>query len=259
MEAARAAGPGPGLNERLPTTSAQTRGGRRQRRHAAHARPFVALYLAGEPARPEEPRDLGDRAAVRRQARHRRGAVHLQMGDRCAGRPRHRAARAGQRHRLGVGDAGDDDAGLWRHAHPDGGAHPVARRHFRQGGHERGAAAGDAHLRSYAHAVVALSSRAQDRRTDARSRTRPQRHRDHRAHGAAATGADRRRARPDRRRAAVPFRLALRCRDHDHGRALYVVHLSRHRMAHQHPPRDEFERHRRQCQGDRLAAQLRNG
>ena len=33
----------------------------------------------------------------------------------------------------------------------------------------------------------------------------------------------------------------------------------RHRMAHQHPPRDEFERHRRQRQGDRFAAQLRDG
>ncbi len=261
MEAARAAGPGPGFDERLPTTNAgvQARGDRGRRRHASHARPLVALYLAGEPARPEEPGDLGNGAAVRRQARHRRGAVHLQMGDRCAGRPRHRAARARQRHRLGAGDAGDDDVGLWRHAHPDGGADAIARRHFRQSGDERGAPPGHAHLRPYAHAVVALSSRAQDRRAHPRSRTRPQRHRDNRAHGALAAGADHRRAGPDRRRAAVPLRLALRRRHHDHGRALYVVHLSRHRMAHQHPPRDEFERHRRQRQGDRFAAQLRDG
>ncbi len=37
-------------------------------------------------------------------------------------------------------------------------------------------------------------------------------HRDHRAHGAAAARADHRRAGADRRRAAVPFRLALRGR-----------------------------------------------
>ncbi len=115
----------------------------------------------------------------------------------------------------------------------------MARRHFRQSGDERGAPAGDAHLRAHASAVAALSSRAQDRRADARPRARPQRHRNHRAHGAAAARADHRRARPDRRRAAGPFRLALRRRHRRHGRALYVVHLCRDRVAHRHPPQDE--------------------
>ena len=181
------------------------------------------------------------------------------MGDRCAGRPRHRAGGARQLARLGLRRAGRDDARLWRHAHRHGAAHPMARRHFRQGGDERGAAAGDAHLRAHASAVAALSSRAQDRRTDPRARARPQRHRDHRAHGAAATGADHRRAGADRRGAAVAFRLALRRRHRRHGRALYGVHLLRDRVAHQYPPQDERERHRRQRQGDRFAAQLRDG
>ena len=37
---------------------------------------------------------LRDGAAAGRQARHHRGAVHLQMGDRCAGRGGERAGRA---------------------------------------------------------------------------------------------------------------------------------------------------------------------
>ena len=42
--------------------------------------------------------------------------------------------------------------------------------------------------------------------------------------------------------------------------AVYMsLHLSRDRMAHRHPPQDERQRHRRQHQGDRLAAQLRDG
>jgi ATP-binding cassette, subfamily B, heavy metal transporter len=43
------------------------------------------------------------------------------------------------------------------------------------------------------------------------------------------------------------------------GAALRVVHLCRHRMAHQHPPRHERGRHRRQHQGHRQPAQLRDG
>ena len=92
---------------------------------------------------------------------------------------------AGQLARLGVRRAGGDDARLRRHAHRDGPAHAMARRHFRQSGDECGAAAGDADLRARASALAALSSRAQDRRADARAGARPQRHRDHRAHGAA--------------------------------------------------------------------------
>ena len=139
-------------------------------------------------------------------------------------------------------------------------AHAIARRHFRQGGDERGAAAGDAHLRAYAPAFAALSSRAQDRRADARPRTRPQRHRDHRAHGAAAARADHRRSGPDRRACCCSTSTgATSSSSAITVVALYVVHLSRDRMAHQHPPRDERERHRRQRQGDRLAAQLRDG
>ena len=44
-----------------------------------------------------------------------------------------------------------------------------------------------------------------------------------------------------------------------HRRALHVVHLHRDRVAHLDPPPHERQRHRRQHQGDRLAAQLRDG
>ena len=61
-------------------------------------------------------------------------------------------------------------------------------------------------------------------------------------------------------RAALSVRLALRG-----GRRLVMVACYiaftylRDRMAHRHPPADERQRHRRQHQGDRFAAQLRDG
>ena len=61
--------------------------------------------------------------------------------------------------------------------------HAVARRRVRQGRDACGAPARADHLRAHAPAVAALSSGAQDRRPDARAGARPQRHRDHRAHG----------------------------------------------------------------------------
>ena len=204
-------------------------------------------------------RGVGDGAAVRRQARDHRGAVHLQMGDRCADRAGQRAGRGRLLAGLGVRRADRDDARLWRHAHPDGAADAAARRRVRQGGDARGAAARDPHLRAHAPAVAALPSGAQDRRPDARARARPQRHRDHRAHGDPAAPADHRRGRADRRRAALSVRLALCGRDPRHRRVLHVVHLRRDRVAHHDPPPHERQRHRRQHQGDQLAAQLRDG
>ncbi len=44
-----------------------------------------------------------------------------------------------------------------------------------------------------------------------------------------------------------------------HGRCLYLVHLRHHPLAHALPPRDERERYRRQHQGRRQPAQLRDG
>ncbi len=72
--------------------------------------------------------------------------------------------------------------------------------------------------------------------SDPRARARPQRDRDHRAHGHHAGGADHHRARDDRRRAALPVRLALRRGDRADGHLLHGVHLSRDRVAHRHPP-----------------------
>ena len=116
--------------------------------------------------------------------------VHLQMGDRCARRPRQRPGRCLRMAGLGHGRAGRHDHRLWRHAHPDGGAHATARRAVRQGGDARGAPARLPHLRAHARIVAALPSRAQDRRAHARARARPQRDRDHRAHGDPAARAD---------------------------------------------------------------------
>ena len=133
------------------------------------------------------------------------------------------------------------------------------RRRVRQGRHARGAAAGDPHLRAHARAVAALSSRAQDRRIDARARARAERDRDHRADGDPSASADHRRGRADRRRAVLSIRLALCAGDPGHRRVLHVVHLCRDRVAHLDPAAHERQRQRRQHQGDRLAAQLRNG
>ena len=44
-----------------------------------------------------------------------------------------------------------------------------------------------------------------------------------------------------------------------HGDRLSRLHHHRHQLAHRHPPLDERERHRRQHQGDRQPAQLRDG
>ena len=58
--------------------------------------------------------------------------------------------------------------------------------------------------------------------------------------------------------AAVSLRLALRRRRSADRRALCRLHLLRDRVAHRHSPQDERQRQRRQRQGDRFAAELRN-
>ena len=75
-----------------------------------------------------------------------------------------------------------------------------------------------------------------------------------------ATRADHRRVRADRlacccgsSTGAMSWSIAVTV-------ALYIGYTYlRDRVAHRHPPQDERERHRRQHQGDRLAAQLRDG
>jgi ATP-binding cassette subfamily B protein len=102
-------------------------------------------------------------------------------------------------------------------------------------------------------------SGAQDRRLDARAGARPLRHRGDRADGDPAVDPDHRRGVAADGRAAVAVRLALRAGHRDHGRDLHVLHLHRDRMADRNPPQDERFRHRGEHQGDRLAAQLRDG
>ncbi len=114
-------------------------------------------------------------------------------------------------------------------------------------------------LRSSASLVAALSPRAQDRRPDAGSRTRPQRDRDDHSHVDAGRRADDRRVLADRRRLPLFVRLALRPGDQRHGGRLSRLYDDRDQLAHRHPPLDERERHRRQHQGDRQPAQFRDG
>ena len=51
-------------------------------------------------------------------------------------------------------------------------------------------------------------------------------------------------------------RLALRRGDPGHRHALHGLHLLRDRVAHQHPPPHERQRHRRQYQGDRTRCSI---
>ena len=196
----------------------------------AHAMRALALYLADRPRRPADAGRSGRSCCCWSPSSppSRCPFTFKWATDALVGA----AERAGRRRRRWltwvVGGADRHDHRLWRHAHPDGGAHAGARRPVRQGGDARGAPARAPHLRAHAPAVAALSSGAQDRRADARARARPQRHRDHRAHGDPAARADHRRVRADRRRAALAVRLALR-----RGRssatvvALHGLHLSR--------------------------------
>ena len=135
---------------------------------------------------------------------------------------------------------------------------PVARRHLRARRDARGSQARLSHLRPHARTVAALSSGAQDRRTDAGAGARPQRHRDHRADGDPAAGSDHRRGYAADGGAAVEVRLALRAGDPDHGRDLHVLHLHRDRVADRNSPQDERFRYRGEHQGDQLAAELRD-
>ena len=153
----------------------------------------VAVYLARRSRRSQDARGLVDGAAADRQARDACGAVHLQMGDRRADRRRYRAGAAVELEDVADRFAADHDRELRRLADRDGGADPMARRDLRPGGDACGAQARLPHLRPHARTVAALSSGAQDRRTDAGAGARPSRHRSHRADGDPATGADHRR------------------------------------------------------------------
>ena len=146
-----------------------------------------------------------------RQAGHRHDALHLQVGDGCAGR-RARAA-SSCRARIVHGSYRRADSGgrlLRRRAHRHGAAGADARRHVRQGRDARGAQAGAQHLRAHAPPVAALPSGAQDGRPDARARARPHRHREHHAHDADDAAADHRRVLAGHRRLRHRIRLALR-------------------------------------------------
>ena len=153
------------------------------------------------------------------------------------------------------------DRGLHRRAHPDAGTRAAARRHFRQGAVSRHARGRRFDLRPCPHALAALPSRAQDRRTVARHRARHQGHRH-----AAVLRAVQHLSRPcsssafvQRHPAREAFNVVVRARHAGHGRRLCLVHLRHHALAHPVPPRHEPERPGRQHQGGRQPAQLRDG
>ncbi len=194
-----------------------TRGlARRPRRSGTRARPALrtqrksekssarslALCLAARP-----PGLAADRALVagfdpHRQGRHRRRALHLEVGDGRAGGGGGRTRRRGRRCFL-AGRRADPGGGLLRsRAHHHDAAGADARRHVRQGCHACGAQTRAQHLRAHAPPVAALSSRTQDRRPDARIGARPDRHREYHAHGADDAAADHRRVLPGARASA---------------------------------------------------------
>ena len=177
------------------------------------------------------------------------------MGDRCAGRRLQDAAAAAGLH-AGAGHAGGR---LQCHPHRAGRLQPVARRAVCARRPVRGAHPRLPHLRASARIVAALSSGAAHRRPVARHRARRQGHRDDRPLHHAGDRADHPRIRADRRHLRLRLWLALCRGDRRHRLALHLVHGAGEQLAHLDPPRDERVRHRRQHQGDRLAAQLRDG
>ena len=143
-------------------------------RHAdGHGSAFVALHLAHRSGRSQAARFPRRRADAPVEADYNRHSLFLQVGDGCAGgktgaRRRAPASYPGRRRRA--------DRHLWSVAHPDVADTAGPRRSVCRGRDECCPSAGDRSLRASAPSVVALSSRAQDRRPDAHPRARPQRH-----------------------------------------------------------------------------------
>jgi len=194
---------------------------------AVHARRPVAVYLAGRPPRPE------GRVVFATVLLSSPNSRPWRCRSPSSGRPMRSRSRHRARWRRAIGWFGVcrthcDDARLWRRARRDGAAHTMARRHFRQGAIERGAAAGDAHLEHMHLPVAAIPSRAQDRRADAGPRTPAATPSRRLCACCCSLATDHRRTGADRRRAAVAFRLALRRRHRSHGCAVHVVHLRGH-------------------------------
>ena len=220
--------------------------------------PAMALHLAVRPARSEIARGLGDAAAVRRQARHLRGSVHVQMGGECADRAGQRAGRGGLLARLGFAAPiamtvayGGMRILMAVLTQLRDGVFAKVPMHAMRGWRS--------HLRACPPALAALPSGAQDRRPVPRDRARQQGHRDHRSHRDPSAPADHRRARCciavvllyqfDWRYVLAIIVMV----------ALYMWFTSIAPLAHLDPPPHEPQRPGRQHQGGRLAAQLRDG
>ena len=238
----------------------EARGLRRRRRAVSHADPAVALHLAVRPPRPASaaccwrPCCCSPPSSPPSRCRSPSNGRSMRWPGRAARRSRRHPGSPGRSRRrspmtLAYGGMRVLMAVLTQVR--DGLFAKVAMHAVRRLAHP--------HLRAHAPAVAALPSRAQDRRADARARARTQR-----------IETIVRMVILQLLPTIVELALivgVLLCQfdwryvlvDPGHGRALHVVHLYRDRMAHRHPPPDERQRHRRQHQGDQLAAQLRDG
>ena len=210
----------------------------------------AAVSLARARPRRQGPRRCRDGPAAARQARHRRRAGGLWPHRRCAGAEgQHGSAR----HPAGSGDR------LWPAARRLRRVRRAARCIVRQGAAARRPHRRAAHLPASARAQPALPSRSPDRCAGPRDRSRLAGHSVGAAPRGVQRGADVARAVAGHRDHLAPVRLALR-RDHiRRGGELRRLHHELCRLALAYPPHDERHRQRRQHQGARQPAELRDG
>ena len=215
----------------------------------------IAVPMARGPSRPAAPRGARGRSHDRFEVVHDRDPLCVQMGHRRFGGQESRAGAPVVRVLAG-GRGPHDHLRAFACRHVVDAAGP--RRAVRVGGDERRAKVGDRGFRSFAPAFAALSSRAQDRRTDEGSRARTQRHRNHHSNLDAHRCSDAGRIRVRHSGSVLFVRLAIRRGDSDYRSGVSRVHHDRHQLAHFDPTLDERKRQRRQYQGDRQPAQFRD-
>ena len=219
----------------------------------------MALSVAIGPLRPQASRAGFACFDGHLQARHHRGALHLQMDHRRARGRGERRERFPYNSRYRAWRAARLDDPLRLRARPDGGLDANARGPFRARRLACGPPPRASHLRAHAPLVAALPSRTQDRRPHTRARARPAWHRGvvppHHDDG----HSDRHRIRARDLGSLAAFRLALRRARDGHDRHLSLLHGGRDELADRHPTRHEQFGYRGDHQGRRQPAQLRDG
>ena len=219
----------------------------------AHPAPGRAVPLAAGRRRQPPAGGGGAGRAGARQARDRGDAGAVQGGGRRAGA---RGRRVGGL--VPGGRAGGADARLRAAAPRRRRLHPAPRRHLRPGRPAGAAADGDRDLPARARARAALPPRAADRRAQPDHRPRRQGRRRAAALPAVLGGADAARAAAGRRDPLGGVRRLVPRRGRRDGRGLRLVHLPDDRVAGAGAGADERARHRRQPEGGRQPAELRD-